>query len=402
MQQNPSFGVVIVAAGRGERAGGAGTGPKQYRQIGRQTVISRTLEAFRKWDATCPVVIVRHADDNDLLRSSLGPAIDDVIAVPGGATRQESVRLGLAALSAAGSPPSHVMIHDAARPFASTDLLRSLALAVADRPETGVIPALAVPETIKAVALDGTIVRTVPRDGLYRAQTPQVFPLDAILRIHERAADEHGFEFTDDASLYEWAGLPVRVIPGDPANIKLTYPEDFVEAERNLMAATTYALPDIRVGHGYDTHQLVPGDHVILCGVRIAHDRRLSGHSDADVGFHALTDALLATIGAGDIGSHFPPSDPQWKGAPSDIFLDHAASLVRDAGGAITHCDVTLLCETPKIGPHRDAMRAAIAKVVGIDIGRISVKATTNEKIGFIGRQEGIVGLATATAVFRT
>lgn len=398
MQTMSDFAVVIVAAGRGERAGG--DGPKQYRLLAGIPVIARTLKAFRAWQPNCPVVIVRHADDETLLSQALGSETKNVIPVEGGATRQESVRRGLHALADLKRPPSHVFIHDAARPFVSPVLLDTVIRAIEANPNTGVIPALPVSETLKAAGADGQIERTVPRDGLYRAQTPQVFPLQTILDVHDRAANEHDFEFTDDASLFEWASLPVRLIPGEARNVKLTYPEDFAEAERMLSNQAGSPLPDVRVGHGYDTHQLVSGDRIILCGVEIAHDRKLSGHSDADVGFHALTDALLATIGAGDIGSHFPPSDPQWKGASSDIFLDHAANLVRDAGGRITHCDVTIICEEPKIGPHREVMREAIARVVGVDAGRISVKATTNEKIGFVGRQEGVVALATATAVF--
>lgn len=398
MQPMSDFAAVIVAAGRGERAGG--DGPKQYRPLAGIPVIARTLKAFRSWQENCTVLIVRHADDGDLLADALGEDLANVTVVTGGPTRQESVRRGLRALAALENPPAHVLIHDAARPFVSADLLGSIAKTLAADPQTGVIPGLPVSETLKAARADGVIERTVPRDGLYRAQTPQAFALETILAVHDRAADEHDFEFTDDASLFEWASLPVRVIPGEARNVKLTFPDDFTEAELMLKNEAGATLPDVRVGHGYDTHQLVAGESVILCGVEIAHDRRLSGHSDADVGFHALTDALLATIGAGDIGSHFPPSDPQWKGVSSDRFLDHAAKLVREAGGRITHCDVTIVCEAPKIGPHRDTMRQAIARVVGIGVERVSVKATTNEKIGFVGRQEGIVALATATAVF--
>ena len=398
MQPNPTFGIVIVAAGRGERAGG--DGPKQYRQLAGVPVIARAVQAFRAWNADCPIIVVRHADDEALLQTALKDGIGDVTAVPGGATRQESVRRGLSALAGMEMPPSHALIHDGARPFVSPDLLDAVTKAVVDDPRSGVIPALPVSETLKAADSHGMISHTVSRDGLFRAQTPQAFPLDTILDVHRRAADEHDFEFTDDASLFEWAGLPVRVVPGEVQNIKLTYPEDFAEAEHMVARTEGPALPDVRVGHGYDTHQLVAGDTIILCGVEIAHDRKLSGHSDADVGLHALTDALLATIGAGDIGSHFPPSDPQWKGASSDIFLSHAARLVREAGGWITHCDVTLVCEAPKIGPNREKMRQAIARVVGTEMERVSVKATTNERIGFVGRQEGIVALATATAVF--
>lgn len=400
MQTGQLHGVVIVAAGRGERAAGPGNGPKQYRRLGTKAVIARTLDAFRAWNPECPVVIVRHADDEALLREALPGDLDRISTVTGGATRQASVLSGLEALAALDPAPQFALIHDAARPFISAGVLDAIVETLADDPESGVIPALAVSETLKATDDTGRINATVPRAGLYRAQTPQAFPLASILDIHRQAAVSTTEEFTDDAALFERAGLPVRVVAGDSRNIKLTWPQDFEEANRMLKDESAPVLPDIRVGHGYDTHQLVRGDRIILCGVEIAHDRMLSGHSDADVGFHALTDALLATIGAGDIGSHFPPSDPQWKGQASHVFLKHAATLVQDAGGRVTHCDVTLLCERPKIGPHRETMRQSIAEVVGIDVNRVSVKATTNEKIGFIGREEGIVALATATAVF--
>ncbi|QKV18177.1 bifunctional 2-C-methyl-D-erythritol 4-phosphate cytidylyltransferase/2-C-methyl-D-erythritol 2,4-cyclodiphosphate synthase [Oricola thermophila] len=400
MQLKPDFAVAIVAAGRGERAGG--DGPKQYRSLAGIPVIARTVQAFRDWQPDCRIVVVRHNDDEALLANALGDQLATVTAVPGGPSRQASVLCGLRALAESGRPPAHVLVHDAARPFVSPGLLDRMMAAITDDPEAGVIPGLPVTETLKKVGNGRLIDQTVPRNNLYRAQTPQAFPFARILELHERAASETEFEFTDDASLYEWAMMPVHVIEGDTRNLKLTYPDDFAEAERMLTSEPRDAIPDIRVGHGYDTHQLIAGDSVILCGVEIPHDRSLSGHSDADVGLHALTDALLATIGAGDIGSHFPPSDPQWKGASSDIFLDHAAALVRNAGGRITHCDVTIVCEAPRIGPHRDAMRKAVADTIGIDVGRVSVKATTNEKIGFVGRQEGIVALATATAVFPT
>jgi len=400
MQTGQRYGVVIVAAGRGERAAGAGNGPKQYRRLGAKSVIARTLAAFREWNPECPVVIVRHADDEALLREALSGDLDGITVVTGGTTRQASVLRGLEALAAMKRAPQFALIHDAARPFITSAVLDKIADSLADDPESGVVPALAVSETLKATDDTGRIRATVPRSGLYRAQTPQAFPLPSILDVHRQAAETAAEAFTDDAALYEWANLPVRVVAGDSRNIKLTWPQDFEEAERMLKDETAPVLPDVRVGHGYDTHQLVHGDRIILCGVEIAHDRMLSGHSDADVGFHALTDALLATIGAGDIGSHFPPSDPQWKGQASHVFLKHAATLVQDAGGRVTHCDVTLLCERPKIGPHRETMRKSIADVIGIGVNRVSVKATTNEKIGFIGREEGIVALATATAVF--
>ncbi|MAS07471.1 MAG: bifunctional 2-C-methyl-D-erythritol 4-phosphate cytidylyltransferase/2-C-methyl-D-erythritol 2,4-cyclodiphosphate synthase [Ahrensia sp.] len=399
MHPEQRHGIVIVAAGRGERAAGPGKGPKQYRLLGGIPLIARTIDAFRVWNPNCPIVIVRHADDEDLLKTAISGREENVSVVTGGATRQASVLCGLEALAALDDAPRFALIHDAARPFVPVAMLDAISVTLDRDPEGGVLPALPVAETLKSAGTDGQVEATVPRAGLYRAQTPQAFPLDGILDVHRRAAAECDMEFTDDAALYEWAGLPVRLVAGDNRNIKLTWPQDFEDAERMLQTDREPALPDVRVGHGYDTHQLVAGDSIILCGVEIPHDRKLSGHSDADVGFHALTDALLATIGAGDIGSHFPPSDPQWKGAASHRFLSHAAGLVRDAGGRITHCDVTLVCEAPKIGPHRETMRQAIAETVGIDVSRVSVKATTNERIGFVGREEGIVALATATVV---
>ncbi|MAZ15333.1 bifunctional 2-C-methyl-D-erythritol 4-phosphate cytidylyltransferase/2-C-methyl-D-erythritol 2,4-cyclodiphosphate synthase [Oricola sp.] len=393
------YGIVIVAAGRGERAAGLGSGPKQYRMLGGIPLIARTIDAFRVWNGDCPIVIVRHADDDELLKLAISGREENASVVIGGATRQASVLCGLESLAALDGAPHFAFIHDAARPFVPTAMLDAIVEALEENPDNGVLPAMPVAETLKSASADGHVLSTVPRAGLHRAQTPQAFPLSGILDVHRRAAAECDSEFTDDAALYEWAGLPVRLVAGDNRNIKLTWPQDFEDAERMLHTDREPALPDVRVGHGYDTHQMVAGDRIILCGVEIPHDRRLSGHSDADVGFHALTDALLATIGAGDIGSHFPPSDPQWKGAASHRFLSHAAELVRDAGGRITHCDVTLLCEAPKIGPHREIMRQAIAKTVGVDVSRTSVKATTNERIGFVGREEGIVALATATVV---
>lgn len=395
-----SFGAVIVAAGRGERAGFHAGGPKQYRDLCGEPVIARTLDAFIAWDATMRIVIVIHGDDKELLREALGDLPSNVTACTGGSSRQASVLCGLRALAAEATPPTHVMIHDAARPFVSAALLRRIADAAHANPGSGILPAIPVSETLKAVDDEGAVLRTVPRDGLQRAQTPQTFPLPEIVDLHDKAAAAGLTDFTDDAALFEWAGVPVCAIEGDSRNMKLTYNADFEEAARMLNEEYRPPLPDVRVGHGYDTHQLVAGDKVILCGVEIPHDRRLSGHSDADVGLHALTDALLATIGAGDIGDHFPPSDPQWKGASSDQFLDHAARLVENEGGTVTNCDVTIICESPKIAPHREVMREAISAILGIELRRVSVKATTNEKIGFIGREEGIVALATATAVF--
>ncbi len=279
-------------------------------------------------------------------------------------------------------------------------MLTDMVAAISKAPSHGVVPALPIAETIKHVDSNGRVLKTVTRDGLFTAQTPQGFHLDAIVDVHRRAAQISDERFTDDASLFEWADLPVTIVVGDSRNVKLTYQQDFEDAERMLLADKQPKFPDIRVGHGYDTHQLVGGTHITLCGVSIPHHRTLAGHSDADVGLHALTDALLASVAAGDIGTHFPPSDPQWRNAASHVFLTRAAELVSERGGCITHCDVTLLCETPKIGPYRDAMRTAISKILELETNRISVKATTNEKIGFVGREEGIAAMATATVAF--
>jgi 2-C-methyl-D-erythritol 4-phosphate cytidylyltransferase/2-C-methyl-D-erythritol 2,4-cyclodiphosphate synthase len=301
---------------------------------------------------------------------------------------------GLEAMAELGV--SHVMIQDAVRPFVNRDLLNRIAAGL-DAGEKAVLPATAVPDTLKRGADDGYVSETVPRVGLYAAQTPQSFAFMSILQAHRAAAASGITDLTDDAAIAEWAGIPVRLVDGDRENIKLTLARDIELADKKLM---NQSLPDVRTGNGYDVHQLEPGNGVTLCGVLIAHDHQLKGHSDADVALHALTDALLATCGAGDIGDHFPPSDPQWKGAASRIFLEHAAKIVREHGGTIMNADISLIAEAPKIGPHRQAMRKALAEFLSIDIERCSVKATTNEKIGFVGRGEGIAAIATATVVF--
>jgi 2-C-methyl-D-erythritol 4-phosphate cytidylyltransferase/2-C-methyl-D-erythritol 2,4-cyclodiphosphate synthase len=261
-----------------------------------------------------------------------------------------------------------------------------------------VLPAIPVLDTLKRGGNDGCVTETVPRAGLFAAQTPQSFRFDAILAAHEQAALAGAGEFTDDAAIAEWAGIPVTLVAGAVDNVKLTIMRDIAMADERL---STTVLPDVRTGNGYDVHQLEPGDGVTLCGVFIPHDQTLKGHSDADVALHALTDALLATCGAGDIGDHFPPSDPQWRGAASRIFIEHAARIVRENGGTIMNADVTLIAEAPKIGPHRDAMRARLSEFLDISLERCSVKATTNEQIGFVGRREGIAAIATATVVYR-
>ncbi|WP_028753143.1 bifunctional 2-C-methyl-D-erythritol 4-phosphate cytidylyltransferase/2-C-methyl-D-erythritol 2,4-cyclodiphosphate synthase [Rhizobium leucaenae] len=395
--QPMSIGIVIVAAGRGERAGSPEEGPKQYRPIGGRSVIAHTLEKFVTWPQAAKIVIVIHRDDETLLQTALQQVADSpaVEIAFGGASRQQSVLAGLRQLQNAGV--THVMIHDAVRPFFDHDLLDRVAAALAAG-ALAVLPAMQVTDTLKRADADGLVTETVPRSGLYAAQTPQSFRFADILAAHEKAAAEDKTDFTDDAAIAEWTGLPVTLVAGSADNVKLTIKRDIAMADEKLSAGL---LPDVRTGNGYDVHQLEPGDGVTLCGVFIPHDQKLKGHSDADVALHALTDALLATCGAGDIGDHFPPSDPQWKGAPSRIFIEHAAKIVRDHGGTIMNADVSLIAEAPKVGPHREAMRAKLSEFLGISLERCSVKATTNEKIGFVGRREGIAAIATATVVYR-
>lgn len=395
-QSNPSatrIAVVIVAAGRGERAGQSAEGPKQYRRIGGRAVLYRTIEAFSSHPSIGTVVVAIHPDDTDLF-AAMGEFTRDFIVVPGGATRQESTRLALSALT--GEAPGVVLIHDGVRPFVDPSLIDRVIAAI--DAGHGALPALPVSDTLKRGGADGTIVETVPRAGLHAAQTPQGFPFGPIMAAHDAAAAAGRDDFTDDAAIAEWGGLPVRLVLGSPDNVKLTWAKDIAMANERLSQRS--AFPDVRTGNGYDVHSFEPGDHVTLCGVAIPHTKKLNGHSDADVGLHALTDALLATCGAGDIGTHFPPSEPQWKGATSHIFVEHAAGIVRSAGGRIANADVTLICEAPRVGPHREAMTEALSKMLGIARERISIKATTNEKLGFIGREEGIAAIATASVVY--
>ncbi|WLS08316.1 bifunctional 2-C-methyl-D-erythritol 4-phosphate cytidylyltransferase/2-C-methyl-D-erythritol 2,4-cyclodiphosphate synthase [Shinella sumterensis] len=392
-----SCGVVIVAAGRGERAGSHAEGPKQYRRIGGKPVISHTLDLFVNWQPARHIVVVIHPDDAalfEMARAAATPAGSRLTVVHGGATRQQSVLAGLDVLT--DHAVSHVLIQDAVRPFVEPAILERT-LTAFSHGARAVLPAVAVADTLKRADANGNVAETVSRSGLFAAQTPQSFHFETILEAHRRAAASGRTDFTDDASIAEWAGVRVHLVEGSAGNVKLTLQKDIAMADQRL----SHALPDVRTGNGYDVHQLVEGNGVTLCGLFIPHDQKLSGHSDADVALHALTDALLATCGAGDIGDHFPPSDPQWKGAASRIFLEHAAEIVRKAGGTIMNADVSLIAEAPKVGPHRDAMRRNLSEFLGISIDRCSVKATTNEKIGFIGRREGIAAIATATVVYR-
>lgn len=406
MSDSERFALVIVAAGRGERAGTPQDGPKQYRPIGGRPVITWTVSRFLAHPDCGDIVVVIHSDDQDLFANAIRgvEGNERIRTVIGGPNRQASVRAGLLAL--ADNSPRHVLIHDAVRPFVTETSIEGVFSALRDGDQAA-LPAVGIADTLKRSDICGNVADTVPRAGLFGAQTPQGFDFPAILNAHERAAAESDSEFTDDCAIAEWAGISVRITPGSPINVKLTTAEDITMADVRLSTelksrnAFADSLPDVRTGNGYDVHKLVPGDHVTLCGIEIAHDQRLDGHSDADVALHALTDALLATCGAGDIGDHFPPSDPQWRGAASEIFLVQAVKIVREAGGVVMNADVTLIAEAPKIGPHRDTMRENLARILEISVDRCSVKATTNETIGFVGRREGIAAIATATVVYR-
>ncbi len=391
----PLVAAIIVAGGRGSRAiRDDGDTPKQYRMLGSTSVIARTLGIFYEHPRINRVLTVIHKDDHEAFSQAVRALQGPHETAIGGATRQASVLAGLEAL--ADNPPDIVLIHDAARPFVSAATVDAVldALSVAD----GAIAARPVTDTIKRQAgRSPTIVDTIPRRDLWAAQTPQGFVFAPILEAHRRAAATHPEEFTDDAAVAEWAGLAVRLVKGNAENIKLTTRDDMETVDARLRRREAEELVDIRVGNGFDVHAFADGDAVTLGGITIAHERRLSGHSDADVGLHALTDAIFGALGEGDIGSHFPPSDPQWKGAASDLFLKAAVDAVAARGGRIGHLDLTLICEAPKIGPHREAMRTRIAEICGIPISRVSVKATTTERLGFTGRREGIAAQATAT-----
>lgn len=377
---------IVVAAGRGHRLGGAL--PKQYLIVSGETVVRRSLRLFADHPEVGMVKPVIHPDDIGLFESAAA-GLNTLPPSSGGATRQQSVRAGLEALAAAA--PEIVLVHDAARPFASAALVSRAVQAARD--QGAGIPGLPVVDAVKAVDGEGRVVGTVDRDRLRTVQTPQAFRFAPLLAAHRRAAEAGRDDFPDDAALAEWAGLQVSVFEGERANVKLTTPADFAEAE----ARHAPPLPDVRTGSGFDVHTFGDGDHVWLGGLRLAHTRALVGHSDADVVLHALTDAVLGALAEGDIGQHFPPSDPQWRGASSDRFLAFACERVRARGGRIALLDATVLCEAPRIGPYRDAMRARIGEIAGLPPARVAIKATTTERLGFIGRGEGIAALATAT-----
>ncbi len=373
---------LVAAAGRGTRLGAPL--PKQYLPLAGKPVLRYSLETLARHPGIDAVRVVFNPDDAASYEAA-ARGLDLLPPVAGGAARQDSVRLGLESLATA--PPARVLIHDAARPFLDRETIDRVLAALDDAP--GAIPALPVKDTVKR-GVSGRIAETLDRSALWRGQTPQGFDYAAILAAHRAA---QGSELSDDAAVAERAGLAVRLVAGSEANFKVTTAEDLEQAERLLLARHG----DIRTGQGFDVHAFGAGDHVWLCGVKVAHERGLIGHSDADVGLHALTDAILGALGAGDIGQHFPPSDPKWRGAPSHVFLSHAGALVASAGGRIAHLDVTLICERPKIGPFRDAMVTRIAEILALERGRVSVKATTTEGLGFTGRGEGIAAQAVAT-----
>lgn len=368
--------VIIVAAGRGTRMGG--DLPKQWQMLAGKPVLAHTVAVF----AGLPVLLVIHPDDRALAEGMGVPLVD------GGASRGESVRAGLRALE--GTGVTRVLIHDGARPLVSRALIDRLVSALDHH--DGAAPALALTDALWRGDA-GRVSGTVDRADLYRAQTPQAFRFAPILGAHLA----HTGGALDDVEVARAAGLDVAIVEGEESNLKLTVPGDFARAEAILKGRTM----DVRVGNGYDVHAFCDGDHVWLCGVRVPHGRGLLGHSDADVGMHALTDAIYGALAAGDIGRHFPPSDPQWKGAASHIFLAHAVGMAHAQGYALGNCDVTLVCEFPKIGPHAHGMQQELARIMGVEATRVSVKATTSERLGFTGREEGIAALATATLVRR-
>ena len=381
--QTHKVAALILAAGQGSRAGT--DIPKQFRQIGGKAVLAHSVEAFARHPAVGAVYLVIGSGQQETVRTMIGDGQVTAI-IQGADSRRGSVRAGLEAIAATGGA-DRVLIHDAARPFLSPSMIDQLLAALEQAP--GAFPALPVADTL--VKSTGNIAGDiVDRSELYRVQTPQAFHFESIIRAH-RAWDSSR-EATDDAQMLREAGHDILMVPGDERLEKLTYPQDFARAEAQLASCRT-----TRVGMGYDVHRLAADEELWLCGVQVPHDRGLAGHSDADVAIHAIVDAVLGALSEGDIGSHFPPSDPQWRGAASSRFLEYAANRVTERGGRMEHIDVTIICEAPKIGPHRDAMRQRISKILAISLERVSVKATTTERLGFAGRREGIAAQAVAT-----
>ncbi|MEM7523913.1 MAG: bifunctional 2-C-methyl-D-erythritol 4-phosphate cytidylyltransferase/2-C-methyl-D-erythritol 2,4-cyclodiphosphate synthase [Pseudomonadota bacterium] len=376
---------LIVAAGRGARAGDGP--PKQYRRVGGAPVLTRTIKAMLDAPQIDRITVCIHPDDAALYHDAA--PVDPRLTPPvmGGAERALSVRAGLEAL--AEDPPARVLIHDAARPFVSPGVIARVADALDDH--DGALAAIPIVDAIRRS--DGALCgEAIPRDGVWRAQTPQGFHFDGILRAHQANDDPLA---ADDAEIARAAGLSVKLVESEAENFKITTPGDFARAERQVSGMS--ARGETRIGQGYDVHALVEGDGVILCGVKIPFERALSGHSDADVAMHALTDAIFGALAEWDIGRWFPPSDMQWKGAASSIFLEKAMERLRARGGRLINADVTIICERPKIGPHAAAMTASLARIMSVEETRISVKATTSERLGFTGREEGVAAMAVAS-----
>ncbi|CDO46588.1 2-C-methyl-D-erythritol 4-phosphate cytidylyltransferase [Bartonella henselae] len=353
------------------------------------------MRCFCQNPAITTIILVIHPEDRQICEQAIADFKEQLIIVEGGNTRQKSTLRGLQALRK--FKPKYVHIHDGARPFVENKLLEQIHTTVT--PQEGVLPVLAVCDTLKRINSTHHVLETIPRTHLYSAQTPQCFPFERILAAHEKAIKTCKKEFTDDSAIAEWFGISMRTIPGSPHNIKITWHEDLNTAHLYLQKKMQM-FPDIRTGNGYDVHSFEEGNSLILCGIKIPFHKKLNGHSDADVALHALTDALLATRGAGDIGTHFPPSDPQWQNVSSETFLCHALDIVKQAGGRIANVDITLIAEEPKIGPYRHAMVGNLMNMLTILPDRISIKATTNEKLGFIGRGEGIAAFATANVLY--
>ncbi|MFK8034094.1 MAG: bifunctional 2-C-methyl-D-erythritol 4-phosphate cytidylyltransferase/2-C-methyl-D-erythritol 2,4-cyclodiphosphate synthase [Hyphomicrobiales bacterium] len=408
MDNLPLVAVLIVGAGSGSRASTeTGFIPKQFFPLEGRTLFQRTVNAFAGVDEISQIVCVVPVGDEDWPLPVLENNSEQktLSFVTGGQTRQRSVLNGLRALQEQSEKWDIVLVHDAARPFVSPVCIQTV---ISDAAlHGGSIAAVPVVDSLKH-AKPGTegvgkpfVSKSVPREGIFQAQTPQGFEFAPLINAHERALADGRYDYSDDAMVFEAYVGPVALSAGDRNNWKITEPQDFELARQILQSQKDrIMIPDVRVGHGYDVHAFETGDEIILCGVKLPHDKALKGHSDADVGLHALTDAVLGALADGDIGSHFPPSDPKWKAASSDQFLQHAVGLATARGALITHLDVTMVCETPKIGPHREQMRKKISEISGVSHDRVSVKATTSEKLGFTGRKEGISAMATATLVF--
>jgi 2-C-methyl-D-erythritol 4-phosphate cytidylyltransferase/2-C-methyl-D-erythritol 2,4-cyclodiphosphate synthase len=373
---------LIVAAGKGERVGGAT--PKQFQSLLGQSVLRRSVSAFSALPEIAAIQLVAANERASETEAALA-GLKILPLAEGGDARQDSVRNGLEALEA--HAPDFVLIHDAARPLVSASVVRWVVAALADGAHAA-IPVLPVSDSLKR--REGDSWTSVSREGLFRAQTPQGFRFREILAAHRKFRAK---SVTDDMAIAELAGITITTVTGEEANSKITTEDDFRYAARLLRGT----MEEFRTGQGFDAHRFATGDHIWLCGVKIAHDAALEGHSDADAGLHALTDAILGALAAGDIGRHFPPTEERWRGASSSLFLSHAAQLVADAGGTVVHCDVTIICERPKIAPHREAMRTRVAEILGLDVSRVSVKATTTEGMGFLGRGEGLAAEALAT-----